>query len=165
MWPPGVGFRQAKLANENDSPRAIARPPFKWVAGDTVYGVWESNSNTQSRQTTSRGRHAHVFRSGASGSRVAGNGEDIAGRGARPTETPVGRAGTTGPLLHDWCYLELPIRGRIIQQRNQVFGHEVADPSSYRRCDSPSSPPGSRRTILETLVAVEGHRGPIEDSF
>jgi SRSO17 transposase len=96
------------------------------------------------------------------------------GRGHRPDaalvrlETPVGRAGTKGPRLHDWCYLELAdleaeqfnsandglwTRGLLIRRR--IADDDLAFFTTW-------CPAG---TSIETLVAVEGHRWAIEDSF
>jgi SRSO17 transposase len=83
-------------------------------------------------------------------------------------ETPVGRAGTKGPRLHDWCYLELAdleveefysanhglwTRGLLI--RRHIADGDLAFFTTW-------CPAG---TSIETLVAVEGHRWAIEDSF
>jgi hypothetical protein len=64
--PPDAGFAtKPKLA-----PRVIARAiaasvPFKWVAGDTVYGGWRYRTVTASGRQRLRARvnSAHVFRS------------------------------------------------------------------------------------------------------
>ena len=76
-------------------------------------------------------------------------------------------AGTKGPRLHDWCYLELAdleggharpddalwTRGLLI--RRHIGDGELAFFSTW-------CPKG---TPIATLVAVEGHRWCIEDSF
>ena len=77
-------------------------------------------------------------------------------------------AGTKGPRLHDWCYLELAdleveelnstnqglwTRGLLI--RRQIADGDLAFFTTW-------CPAG---TSVETLVAVEGHRWAIEDSF
>src|ERR1022692_2744963 len=77
-------------------------------------------------------------------------------------------AGTKGPRLHDWCYLELAdleaepfnsandglwTRGLLI--RRHIADGDLAFFTTW-------CPAG---TSIETLVAVEGHRWAIEDSF
>jgi len=77
-------------------------------------------------------------------------------------------AGTKGPRLHDWCYLELAdleaeqfnsandglwTRGLLIRRR--IADDDLAFFTTW-------CPAG---TAIETLVAVEGHRWAIEDSF
>jgi SRSO17 transposase len=77
-------------------------------------------------------------------------------------------AGTKGPRLHDWCYLELAdleveefysahhglwTRGLLI--RRNIADGDLAFFTTW-------CPAG---TSIETLVTVEGHRWAIEDSF
>jgi hypothetical protein len=77
-------------------------------------------------------------------------------------------AGTKGPRLHDWCYLELAdleaeqsnsandglwTRGLLIRRR--IADGDLAFFTTW-------CPAG---TSIETLVAVEDHRWAIEDSF
>ena len=77
-------------------------------------------------------------------------------------------AGTKGSRLHDWCYLELAdleaepfnsandglwTRGLLIRRR--IADDDLAFFTTW-------CPAG---TAIETLVAVEGHRWAIEDSF
>jgi SRSO17 transposase len=83
-------------------------------------------------------------------------------------EASVGGAGTKGPRLHDWCYLELAdleaeqfnsahdglwTRGLLIRRR--IVDGDMAFFTTW-------CPAG---TSIETLVAIEGHRWAIEDSF
>src|SRR5258708_18390037 len=90
-------------------------------------------------------------------------------RGVRPTGNACRQGdGTKGPRLHDWCYLELAdldveefnsanqglwTRGLLI--RRQIADGDLAFFTTW-------CPAG---TSIETLVAVEGHRWAIEDSF
>jgi SRSO17 transposase len=82
--------------------------------------------------------------------------------------SPSAGAGTKGPRLHDWCYLELAdldaeqfngandglwTRGLLIRRR--IADDDLAFFTTW-------CPAG---TSIETLVAVEGHRWAIEDSF
>ena len=62
-------------------------------------------------------------------------------------------AGTKGPRLHDWCYLELADLGLLI--RRNIANGDLAYFTTW-------CPAG---TSIKTLVSVEGHRWAIEDSF
>jgi SRSO17 transposase len=132
--------------------RAIAASvPFKWVAGDTVYGV--GNIEQQLRRA-GKGyvlgvSSAHVFRSWGKRPPVAGTAADLARtRRSSDWKRLSAGAGTKGPRLHDWCYLELAdleaeqfnsandglwTRGLLIRRR-------IADDDL-----APSSPPGAQR--------------------
>ena len=170
--PPDAGFAaKPKLATRMIA-RAIAAPvPFKWVAGDTVYGVGEIE---QQLRRAGKGyvlgvSSAHVFRSWGKRRSAAGKAAEIARR-LRPSDwkrLPAG-AGTKGPRLHDWCYLELAdlevedsnsanqglwTRGLLI--RRHIADGDLAFFTTW-------CPAG---TSIETLVAVEGHRWAIEDGF
>lgn len=112
---------------------------------------------------------AHVFRSWGKPRPVNGSAADIA-RTLRSSDWKrlSAGAGTKGPRLHDWCYLELAdleveessnanqglwTRGLLI--RRHIADGDLAFFSTW-------CPAG---TSIETLVAVEGHRWAIEDSF
>jgi SRSO17 transposase len=112
---------------------------------------------------------AHVFHSWGKRRSVSGKAEDIA-RTLRRTDWKrlSAGAGTKGPRLHDWCYLELAdleaeqsnsandslwTRGLLIRRR--IADGDLAFFTTW-------CPAG---TSIETLVAVEGHRWAIEDSF
>jgi SRSO17 transposase len=91
--------------------RAIAASvPFRWVAGDTVYGVGDIE---QQLRRAGKGyvlgvSSAHVFRSWGKRRSVAGKAEDIArAQHASDWKRLSAGTGTKGPRLHDWCYLEL----------------------------------------------------------
>jgi SRSO17 transposase len=152
--------------------RAIAASvPFKWVAGDTVYGVGDIE---QQLRRAGKGyvlgvSSAHVFRSWGKRPPVAGTAADIARtRRSSDWKRLSAGAGTKGPRLHDWCYLELAdleveesndanpglwTRGLLIRRR--IADDDLAFFTTW-------CPAG---TSIETLVAVEGHRWAIEDSF
>ena len=109
--PPDAGFAtKPKLATRMIARAIAASVPFKWVAGDTVYGVGDIE---QQLRRAGKGYvlgvgSAHVFRSWGKRQPVAGKAAEIARR-LRPSgwkRLPAG-AGTKGPRLHDWCYLEL----------------------------------------------------------
>jgi len=112
---------------------------------------------------------AHVFRSWGKRRSVAGKAEDIArAQHASDWQCLSAGTGTKGPRLHDWCYLELAdleaeefnsadqglwTRGLLI--RRHITDGDLAFFTTW-------CPAG---TSIETLVAVEGHRWAIEDSF
>src|SRR5476651_102555 len=170
--PPDVGFAtKPKLATRMIARAIAASVPFRWVAGDTVYGVGDIE---QQLRRAGKGyvlgvSSAHVFRSWGKRRSVAGTAADIAQtRRASDWKRLSAGAGTKGPRLHDWCYLELAdleveesndanpglwTRGLLIRRR-------IADGDfAFFTTWCPAA------TSIETLVAVEGHRWAIEDSF
>jgi SRSO17 transposase len=170
--PAGVGFAtKPKLATRMIARAISASVPFKWVAGDTVYGVGDIE---QQLRRAGKGyvlgvSRTHVFRSWGKRAPVAGTAADIV-RTRRPSDWKrlSAGAGTKGPRLHDWCYLELAdleaeqfnstndglwTRGLLIRRR--IADADLAFFTTW-------CPAG---TSIETLVAVEGHRWAIEDSF
>ena len=127
--PADIGFAtKPKLATAMIARAIAASVPFQWVAGDTVYGVGDIE---QRLRRAGKGyvlgvSSAHVFRSWGKQQPVAGKAADIA-RARRPSDWKrlSAGAGTKGPRLHDWCYLELadleaePHRGRL-----EIRGHQ-----------------------------------------
>jgi SRSO17 transposase len=170
--PPDAGFAtKPKLATRMIARAIAASVPFKWVAGDTVYGVGDIE---QQLRRAGKGyvlgvSSAHVFRSWGKRPPVAGTAADIARtRRSSDWKRLSAGAGTKGPRLHDWCYLELAdleveepkdanpglwTRGLLIRRR--IADGDLAFFTTW-------CPAG---TSIETLVAVEGHRWAIEDSF
>ena len=170
--PAGTGFAtKPKLATRMIARAIAAAVPFKWVAADTVYGVGDIE---QQLRQAGKGyvlgvSSAHVFRSWGKRRSVSGTAADIAST-RRPSDWKRLSAGdgTKGPRLHDWCYLELAdldasqfnnandglwTRGLLIRRR--IADGDLAFFTTW-------CPAG---TTIETLVAVEGHRWAIEDSF
>jgi SRSO17 transposase len=145
--------------------------PFAWVAADTVYGVGEVE-----RVLRRAGKGyvlgvdaGHIFRSWGKPRPVAGTASTIAD--ALPPSDwqrlPAG-AGTKGPRLHDWSYLELAdLDAEEFNSENQglwtrglLIRRHIADGDlAFFTTWCPAG------TSIETLVAVEGHRWAIEDSF
>ncbi len=149
--------------------RAIATAvPFRWVAGDTVYGIGDIERDLR------RAGKGYVLGVGAS--HVFRSWGVIAGTAANIAETLEASdwlrlsagLGTKGPRLHDWCYLELAdleaeeftdqsdslwTRGLLI--RRNIANGDLAYFTTW--CP--------RGTPIEKLVSVEGHRWAIEDSF
>ena len=77
-------------------------------------------------------------------------------------------AGTKGPRLHDWCYLELAdLEGeesnhhsQVLWTRGLLIRRNIANGDlAYFTTWCPAG------TSIKTLVSVEGHRWAIEDSF
>ena len=151
--------------------RALAAGvPFAWVAADAVYGV---GAIEQRLRRAGRGyvlgvTSTHRFNSWGKPRRIAGTAATIAETvSAEEWQRLSAGAGTKGPRLHDWCYLELAdlkadrpqaqgalwTRGLLI--RRHITSGDLAFFSTW-------CPAG---TAMATLVTVEGHRWSIEDSF
>src|SRR6266700_4118310 len=171
--PADTGFAtKPKLATRMIARAIVAAVPFKWVAGDTVYGVGDIE---QQLRQAGKGyvlgvsSAPHVFRSWGKRRSVSGTAADIAStRRSSDWKRLSAGDGTKGPRLHDWCYLELAdldagqfssandglwTRGLLIRRR--IADDDLAFFTTW-------CPAG---TAIETLVAVEGHRWAIEDSF
>src|SRR6186997_926134 len=164
--PDDVGFAtKPKLATRMVARAIAASVPFQWVAGDTVYGVGDIE---QQLRRAGKGyvlgvSSTHVFRSWGKRPPVAGTAADIARtRRSSDWKRLSAGTGTKGPRLHDWCYLELAdleaepfnsandglwTRGLLIRRR--IADGDLAFFATW-------CPAG---TSIETLVAVEGHRG------
>ena len=163
--PADVGFAtKPKLATRMIARAIAASVPFRWVAGDTVYGVGDIE---QQLRRAGKGyvlgvSSAYVFQSWGKRRSVAGTAADIARtRRSSDWKRLSAGAGTKGPRLHDWCYLELAdleaeefssanqglwTRGLLIRRR--IADGDLAFFTTW-------CPAG---TSIETLVAVEGHR-------
>lgn len=170
--PDDVGFAtKPKLAARMIARAIAARVSFKWVAGDTVYGIGdiEQQLRRAGKSYVLGISSAHVFQSWGKRPAVAGTARDIA-RTRRPSDWKRLSAGdgTKGPRLHDWCYLELAdleaesfngsndglwTRGLLI--RRHIADGDLAFFTT--RCPAATS--------IEMLVAVEDHRWAIEDGF
>jgi len=161
---------QTKLATRMIARAIAASVPFKWVAGDPVYGVGDIEQQLrQAGKGYVLGLAALMcFDPGqAAIGRRQGRRHRLDACSSDWKRLSAG-AGTKGPRLHDWCYLELAdleveefdnanhglwTRGLLIR-RNIVDG-DLAFFTTW----CPAATP------IETLVAVEGHRWAIEDSF
>jgi SRSO17 transposase len=151
--------------------RAIATAaPFRWVAGDTVYGVGDIERDLR------RAGKGYVLGVGASHMFHSwGKPRAIAGTAANIAETLEASdwvrlsagLGTKGPRLHDWCYLELAdleaeefTESDSLWTRGLLIRRNIADGDlAYFTTWCPTGTP------IEKLVSVEGHRWAIEDSF
>jgi SRSO17 transposase len=154
--------------------RAIgAGVPFAWVAADSVYGVGEVE---MALRRAGKGYVLGVasttqFLSWDKPAPVAGTAEEIAVAlpASRWVRLSAG-AGTKGPRLYDWAYLELadldarslfgcrsarPMWTRGLLIRRGLSDGKMAFFSTW-------CPTG---TPMAKLVEVEGRRWPIEDAF
>ena len=152
--------------------RAIAAAvPFRWVAGDTVYGVGdiERDLRRAGKGYVLGVDASHVFRSWGKPRIIAGTAAAIAealtaSDWVRLSAGP----GTKGPRLHEWCYLpladleaeEFNDEHRGLWTRGLLIRRHIADGDlAYFSTWCPAG------TSIEKLVSVEGHRWAIEDSF
>jgi SRSO17 transposase len=95
--------------------RMIDRPiatsvPFRWVAGDTVYGVGdiERDLRQAGKGYVLGVEVSRVFRSWGKRRIIAATAAEIAqALGASEWRRLSAGQGTKGPRLHDWCYLQL----------------------------------------------------------
>jgi SRSO17 transposase len=170
--PPEVRFATKPRLAVRMIERAItAQVPFRWVLGDTVYGVGEVET---ALRRAGKGyvlgvASDHQFHSWVGKPPVSGTAEAIA-HGLVPSAWQRLSAGdgSKGPRLYDWAYLELAdleaaeydrssgglwTRGLLI--RRTISDGALAYFSTW-------CPAG---TTIETLVAVEGHRWAVEDGF
>src|SRR5580692_7388785 len=152
--------------------RAIAaHVPFAWVAADTVYGVGnvERDLRRAGKGYVLGVSSAHWFGSWNRTRPLGGSAEDIA-KTLQPSDWQrlSAGAGTKGPRLHDWCYLELADleaeefndENHGLWTRGLLIRRNIADGDlAYFTTWCPA------RTSIETLVGIEGHRWAIEDSF
>ena len=170
--PAEVGFAtKPKLAAAMIERAIAACVPFAWVAADTIYGVGDiENVLRRAGKGYVLGvSSAHWFGSWNREQPLGGSAEEIAkALPARDWQRLSAGAGTKGPRLHDWCYLELAdleaeefndenhglwTRGLLI--RRNIANGDLAYFTTW-------CPAG---TSIATLVNVEGHRWAIEDSF
>ena len=152
--------------------RAIAaKVPFSFVATDTVYGTGmiETLLRNAGKGYVLGVAANHVFHSWGKSQFVSGTAATIAQSLPKTAWRRLSSGeGTKGPRLHDWAYVELAdleagqyndtlagewTRGLLIR-RNIACG-DLAFFSTW-------CPEG---TPMAKLVAVEGHRWAIEDSF
>ena len=170
--PPEIGFATKPRMAVQMIARAIeAAVPFRWVTGDSIYGVGEIEMTLR---CAGKGYVLGVnatqqFNSWGAKPPVFGTAEAIAkALGASAWQRLSAGEGTKGARLYDWAYLELAdldadaytpgraglwTRGLLIRRR--ISDGELAFFTTW-------CPAG---TAIETLIAVEGQRWTIEDSF
>jgi SRSO17 transposase len=170
--PGEVGFAtKPRLAAAMIARAVAAGVPFRWVAADTVYGVGEIERDLRQAAIgyVLGVDAAHVFRSWDKPRGIGGVAANIA-KGLEPSDWKrlSAGAGTKGPRLHDWCYLELAdleaeefnADNHGLWTRGLLIRRNIADGDlAYFTTWCPAG------TSIETLVNVEGHRWAIEDSF
>ncbi len=170
--PPEVGFATKPRLAARMVERAIAAGvPFRWVAGDSVYGVGEVET---ALRRAGKGYVLGVnatqpFNSWIGKPEIAGTAERIA-QGLAPSAWRRLSAGegTKGPRLSDWAYLDLAdldadeyrAGATGVWTRGLLIRRNIADGEcAYFTTWCPAG------TTIETLVAVEGRRWAIEDAF
>ena len=124
--PDNVSFStKPQLAVEMIERALAAGVPFRWVAADSVYGVGDIERNLrQAGKGYVLGVNSnHWFASWGKPQRVAGTAEEIAKTQRRSDWRRLSAgAGTKGPRLHDWCYLELAdLEGEDSNHHSQVL--------------------------------------------
>ena len=171
--PDGVGFATKPQIARKMIARAIAaKVPFAFVAADSVYGTGdiEAMLRKAGRGYVLGVASNHVFNTWGKKQIVRGTAEEIAQSLSKSAWRRLSAGeGTKGPRLHDWAYLELAdldageysdtltgpwTRGLLIRR-------SIADPADLAFF-STWCPKG---TTMAKLVAIEGHRWAIEDSF
>jgi SRSO17 transposase len=170
--PDEVGFAtKPKLAARMIARAIAAAVPFRWVAADTVYGIGdlERDLRRAGKGYVLGVSASHVFRSWGKPQPIAGTAAEIAGT-LQPSDWKrlSAGAGTKGPRLHDWCYLELAdLKSEAANHENHglwtrglLIRRNIADADlAFFTTWCPAG------TSIATLVSVEGHRWAIEDSF
>jgi SRSO17 transposase len=169
--PAEIGFAtKPRLAAAMIERAIAARVPFAWAAADTVYGVGDiENVLRRAGKGYVLGvSSAHWFGSW-NRKPIGGSAEEIAKAvPASDWQRLSAGAGTKGPRLHDWCYLELADleaedfndENHGLWTRGLLIRRNIADGDlAYFTTWCPAG------TSIATLVNVEGHRWAIEDSF
>jgi SRSO17 transposase len=126
--PGDVSFStKPQLAAEMIERALAAGVPFRWVAADSVYGVGDIERDLrQAGKGYVLGINSnHWFASWGKPQRVIGTAEEIAKTQQRSDWRRLSAgAGTKGPRLHDWCYLELAIsKAKSLTITARSFGH------------------------------------------
>src|SRR5665213_1993707 len=170
--PADIGFATKPQIAARMIERAIAAGiPFSWVTADTVYGVGdiERDLRCAGKGYVLGVSSTHWFGSWSKKRPIAGTAAQIA-EDLKPADWKRLSAGhgTKGPRLHDWVYLELAnlqadefnddLHGlwtRGLLMRRHITNGELAFFSTWCPAGTP----------INRLVAVEGHRWSIEDSF
>ncbi len=173
--PSDEGFAtKPKIARQMIARAIVAKMPFSFVAADSVYGTGEIE--TQLRKA-GKGyvlgvASNHVFRSWGKPQPIAGTASAIAQSLPKKAWRRLSSGGgTKGPRWHDWAYLELAdLELADLEANNDDLAGEWTRGLLIRRNIADGSlaffstwcPKG---TSMQKLVAVEGHRRAIEDSF
>jgi len=171
--PADIGFATKPQLARRMVERTIASGvPFVWVTADTVYGVSELEMalrHAGKGYVLGMPRTQGVWSSGTRPD-IAGTAEDVAAtlEPAAWRRLSAG-AGTKGPRVYDWAYVELGDLDAQAQgyagshglwTRGLLARRSIAD--GVCAFFATWCPAG---TGIDTLVAVEGQRWAIEDSF
>jgi SRSO17 transposase len=170
--PDEVGFAtKPQIARRIIARVLAAKVPFAFVAADSVYGT--GDIETMLRKACKGyvlGVAAnHVFRSWGKKQLIGGTAVKIAQSLPKSAWRRLSSGeGTKGPRLHDWAYLELA--DLDVAQYNSMLAGEWTRGLLIRRNIADGAlaffstwcPKG---TSAKKLIAAEGHRWAIEDSF
>jgi SRSO17 transposase len=170
--PDEVGFAtKPQIARQMIARALAAKVPFAFVAADSVYGTGdiETMLRKAGKGYVLGVAANHVLRSWGKKQLIGGT----AGKIAQSLPTSAWRRlssgqGTKGPRLHDWAYLELA--DLDVAQYNSTLTGEWTRGLLIRRNIADGAmaffsswcPKG---TPAKKLIAVEGRRWAIEDSF
>jgi SRSO17 transposase len=170
--PDEVGFAtKPQIACRMIARALAAKVPFAFVAADSVYGTGdiETMLRKAGKGYVLGVAANHVFRSWGKKQLIGGTAAKIAQSLPKSAWRRLSSAeGTKGPRLHDWAYLELADLDAA--QYNSTLTGEWTRGLLIRRNIADSAlaffstwcPKG---TPAKKLIAVEGHRWAIEDSF
>jgi SRSO17 transposase len=170
--PDEVGFATKPQIARRMIERALAaKVPFASVAADSVYGTGdiETMLRKAGKGYVLGVAANHVFRSWGKKQLIGGSAAKIAQSLPKSAWRRLSSGeGTKGPRLHDWAYLELA--DLDVAQYNSTLTGEWTRGLLIRRNIADGAlaffstwcPKG---TPAKKLIAVEGHRWAIEDSF
>lgn len=170
--PDDVGFAtKPQIARQMIARALAAKVPFAFVAADSVYGTGdiETMLRKAGKGYVLGVAANHVFRSWGKKQLIGGTAAKIAQSLPKSAWRRLSSGeGTKGPRLHDWAYLELA--DLDVAQYNSTLAGEWTRGLLIRRNIADGAmaffstwcPKG---TSAKKLIAVEGRRWAIEDSF
>ena len=170
--PDEVGFAtKPQIARQMIARALAAKVPFAFVAADSVYGTGdiETMLRKAGKGYVLGVAANHVFRSWGKKQLIGGTAAKIAQSLPKSAWRRLSSGeGTKGPRLHDWAYLELA--DLDVAQYNSTLTGEWTRGLLIRRNIADGAmaffstwcPKG---TPAKKLIAVEGRRWAIEDSF
>jgi SRSO17 transposase len=170
--PDEVGFAtKPQIARQMIARALAAKVPFAFVAADSVYGTGdiETMLRKAGKGYVLGVAANHVFRSWGKKQLIGGTAARIAQSLPKSAWRRLSSGeGTKGPRLHDWAYLELA--DLDVAQYNSTLTGEWTRGLLIRRNIADGAmaffstwcPKG---TPAKKLIAVEGRRWAIEDSF
>src|SRR5277367_4926964 len=171
--PDGVGFATKPQIARKMIARAIAaKVPFAFVAADSVYGTGdiETMLRKAGRGYVLGVASNHGFYAWGKKLFVGASAVDIAQNLPKSAWWRLSAGeGTKGPRLHDWAYLELADLDAAEYSdtltgpwtRGLLIRRSIADPTDLAFFSTWCP----KDTTIAKLVAIEGHRWAIEDSF